>query len=179
MTTQISLSFELICLINWLLKNETATLNSLVKNAIERGFAEELEKLEAQEQNMAMNQSLEQTEETDNLYNTLLDFLDFLEHSLIKNLETMHVDHKTKDAILPALQKIETDSLDLKTMWLSMQQTKARVSKKTGTKAARNHHNHDHKVVEKPQVTAVQNPTEILFEQLIKNWKPTSKETIN
>lgn len=166
MSAQISLSFELICLISWLLKNETATLNSLVKNAIERGFAEELEKLEALEQTLIS----EQTEESDDLYNTLLDFLDYLEHSLFKNLETMHVDHTTKDAILPALQKIETNSLDIKTMWLSMQQTKARVGKKSQAKGARRL---------QPQVPALQNPTDILFEQLIKNWKPNGKEIIN
>lgn len=173
MTAQISLSFELICLINWLLKNEPAMLNTLVKNAIERGFVDELEKVEMLEQSPST-----ETEATDNLYNTLLDFLEFLEHTLIKNLETVQVDNTTKDAILPALQKLEVDSLDVKTMWLSMQQTKARVNKKMRAKNTQCSNSHNHDVVEKPKL-AIESPTEILFEQLIKNWKPNNKETIN
>jgi hypothetical protein len=167
MTTQISLSLELISLINWMLKKEKTMLNSLVKHAIEHGFIEELAKAE----------SAEQQYQPEELHNTLVDFLDFLEHTLIKNLETIQVDEKTKDAILPALQKIETDSLDFKTVWMSMQQTKARVGGKRYHKTA--------SVVKKtPEaITApaalVQNPMEILFEELLKNWKPNNKETVN
>ena len=164
MTTQISLSLELISLINWMLKKEKTLLNSLVKHAIEHGFIEELAKAE----------STEQQYQPEEIHNTLVEFLDFLEHTLIKNLETIQVDEKTKDAILPALQKIETDSLDFKTAWMSMQHTKARVGRKRYPKAR----------TETLEATTtptpmVQNPMEILFEELLKNWKPNNKETVN
>lgn len=151
MSTQISLSFELICLLSWLLKNEQAMLNSLVKHAIEKGFAEEIGKIDEDDY----------LKVSDQLYDTVIDFLDFLEKTMIKNLETIQVDHKTKDVILPTLQKIEAGSLDFKTIWLSMQQTKARVNK--GQAIPEN----------------LSNPTEILFERLLKNWKPNNKETLN
>lgn len=167
MSAQISLSFELISLLNWLLRHEKTMLNNVIKHALERGFAEELEKIDLT------------AVATDNeeLYNTVLDFLEYLEHSLIKNLESIHVDNKTKDAIMPTLQKLEGDSLDHKTLWLSMQQTKARMLKAKHVPAeqakpalltpeeARAEHN--------------QHANKILFEQLLKNWKPTNKETMN
>ncbi len=152
MNTQISLSFELICLLSWLLKNEQAMLNTLIKHAVEHGFAEEIGKID----------ETDYLKVSDHLYDTVLDFLDFLEKNMIKNLETIQIDHKTKDVILPTLQKIEAGSMDFKTIWLSMQQTKARVGK-THTVAPEN----------------IQNPTEILFERLLKNWKPNNKETLN
>lgn len=151
----------------WLIKHERASLNSLIKHAIEHGLGEELEKINTFDQTQA-----------DALYDTLLDFINFMEKSLLKSLETVQVDNKTKDAILPALQKIETDILDFKTVWLSMQQTKARVSK--------NHHKESqiqevHAPINNGDAIAKHSPdaTEILFERLLKNWKPTNKETVN
>lgn len=153
MTTQISLSLELMCLINWLVKNEKTLLNSLVKQAVAHGLIDELQQLDQVDPQHA----------ADELYLTIFDFLDHLEQALIKNLETVQVDIKTKDAILPSLQKIEGSSLDFKTMWQSMQQTKARISKKNANSLTPH----------------IKNPKDILFEEILKNWKPNKKETIN
>ena len=166
MTTQISLSFELICLISWLLKNDKAMINTLVKHALDNGFVEEIAKIDAENHG----------EVAENMYSNLVTFLEYLEKTLLKNLENVQFDHKTKDAIFPTLQKLETDNLDFKTMWLSMQQTKARVSRAN------------------PKVTTlINNPSArqrndhivsadaagILFEELLKHWKPNNKETVN
>ena len=43
MSAQISLSFELISLLNWLLRHEKTMLNNVISHSLERGFAEELE----------------------------------------------------------------------------------------------------------------------------------------
>ncbi len=169
MSTQISLSFELICLVSWLLKNEKAMLNTLVKHAIQHGFVDELQQLE----------NADQANTNENLYETLLDFLEHLEQTLIKNLETIHVDHKTKDEILPALQKIENDSLDFKTVWLSMQQTKAKVNKKHHKAVNASHAHTPQSSKPAPQDIAQPNATDILFEQILKNWKPNNKESVN
>ena len=168
MSAQISLSFELVSLLNWLLRHEKTMLNTMVKHALERGFAEELEKIDPSTANA----------DSEELYNTVLDFLDHLEHTVIKNLETVNVDNKTKDAIMPTLQKLEGDNLDQKTLWLSMQQTKARILKAQQTRTqkvtAENNPRQETKVIEQTQQA-----NEILFEQLLKNWKPTNKETMN
>lgn len=156
MTTQISLSFELISLLSWLIKHEKALLNSLVKHALDHGFAEQFDQLDASQ--FRGNQ--------EDLYTTVLTFLEFLEASLIKNLETVQLDTQTKDSIIPALQKIEGDSLDQKTLWLSMRQAKARMVKDAQKEA----------VVEKKNN---QKAAEILFEQILKNWKPNNKEAMN
>ncbi len=162
MTTQISLSFELISLLSWLMKHEKNMLNSLVKHALDHGFAEQFDQLDASQ--------FKGTQEE--LYNTVLSFLEFLESSLIKNLEVVQVDPQTKDSIMPTLQKIEGDSLDQKTLWLSMRQTKARIMKDAQKGASPE----EQLPVKK---TDSQKAAEILFEQIIKNWKPNNKEVMN
>ena len=163
MSSPVSLSFELICLLNWLVRREKALLNTLVKRAVENGFVGELE----------IGSEVDSMESPEQLYTAVLDFLEFLEQALIRNLETIQVDGNTKDRILPALQKIEPGNLDLRTVWLSMQQTKTRLKKelKMPTQTSQRI-SEDEKIV-------IQGPEKILFEQLLKNWKPTNKETLN
>jgi hypothetical protein len=159
MTSQIALSLELLCLLSWLLKHDQAALNALVKHAVEHGFIEELNKYE----------HTGPQEIPDHLYNAIADFLDFFEQTMIKQLESVQMDTQTKQAILPALQKLETSSLDFKTIWLSMQQTQAQVHKAPISHAAK----------PKPALPGQQNAETILFERLLKNWKPNRKETLN
>lgn len=161
MTAHISLSFELISLITWIIKNERNLLNNLVKQAVEHGFAEELNNIHTVPDPKAVN---------DHMAHNVLDFLEFLEDSMIKNLETVHVDNKTKDAILPTLQRLEAGNLDVKTVLLSLQQTKARLTK------AHNKHQAQQLAQPAPQENS---PATILFEQLLKNWKPNNKEIVN
>lgn len=171
MSAQISLSFELISLLNWLLRHEKTLLNAMLKQALEHGFAEELEKVDAASMAAA---------ESEELYSTVLDFLEYLEQSLVKNLESIHVDNKTKDAIMPTLQKLEADSLDHKTLWLSMQQTKARmlkakqlITQQQQPKAAKTEASGEAKT------NHTEHANKILFEQLLKNWKPNNKDVMN
>lgn len=149
MSINISLSLELVCLVNWLLKKEKHLINALVKQALKNGFAQELETMEGAH-------ALENSEQ---LYATVLDFLLFLEKNLLKNLETVSVDSQTKDAILPVVKKLDADNIDVKALWLSMQQTKAQLCKEGHKEEAE--------------------AADILFEKLLKNWKPHQKEPMN
>ncbi len=157
-SNNISLSLELICLMNWLLKHEKQGLNTLIKQAIQHGFAKELEKIDTQNY----------TQIADDLYSTILDFLLHFEKVLLKNIETVQLDSATQNAILPALERIDIDSVDGKTLWLSMQQTKAKLGK-----------NGQETVKPAELAEKQQDPKAIFFEQIIKNWKPTKDDLLN
>ncbi|MCB9493658.1 MAG: hypothetical protein H6679_05280 [Epsilonproteobacteria bacterium] len=158
MSNHISISLELISLINWLMKNEKAMLHSLIKHAIKNGFAQELEKVEA----------LESSKTTEQLYTSVLDFLVFLEDTLIQHLESGNFDPQSKEAMLPALQKLTNESLNDKTIWLSMQQAQHQLSK-----AAREETTHTPKTEQEKKAAGV------LVEQLLKNWEPSNKDSVN
>ncbi len=152
MNANISLSFELILLLNWLLKHEKAQLNNLVKDALEKGFMQEIETIAPDDYHQL----------ADHFYSNILDFLLFFEESLLNNLETITIDEATNNAILPLIKKIDFENLDAKTLWLSMQETKKKISKsRTGAEQGSEKINN------------------LLFERLLKNWKPNKKSPMN
>ncbi len=152
MNANVSLSFELILLLNWLLKHEKAQLNNLVKHALENGFMQEIEKISPDDY----------AKLTDQFYNSILEYLLFFEHALLTNLSEMTVDEAANNAILPLIKKIDFEKMDVKTLWLSMQQTKKKISK-------------NHSDIEQ-QPEQINN---LLFERILKNWKPNKKEPLN
>ena len=171
MSINISLSFELICLVNWLLKNEKQLINALVKQALKNGFAQELEKIDS-------THSVENPEE---LYATVIDFLLFLEKNLLKNLETVSVDTHTQEEILPVVKKLDADNIDVRTLWLSMQQTKNQLCKERHKREREEREQEQdlktHDTVAPDQ--AAGQAADILFEKLLKNWKPLQTEPLN
>ncbi len=156
MNSSLSLSFELIYLMGWLLKNEKKMLNALVKHAIKKGLAQDLKEINPSDLG----------DMSDKLYNVILDFLVYLEDSLTKNLDNVELDSKTEDAILPAVKKLDYDNLDLKTIRLSMQQAKSQLS-----------NNPD--APQENDVTFVEDAQKLLYEQILKNWAPNNNETLN
>lgn len=153
MSSHVSISFELILLINWIMKNEKTLINTLIKNALEKGFLQELEK----------NNQKDTIQTSDQLYAIILEFLIQLEKALIKNLETIAQDQQATEAVLPIFKKMNFENIDLKTIWLSLQQAKTKFNKSYPQK----------------QPAAENEATTLLFEQLLKNWKPTKKEPLN
>lgn len=152
MNANISLSFELILLLNWLVKNEKAQLNNLIKGALEKGFIQEIEALS----------SHDSPQLADQFYASILEFLVFFEQSLLNNLEAMDIDEATTNAVLPLIKKMDFENLDAKTLWLSMQQIKGKMSKARIQPAQ-----------------GVEQINNLLFERLLKNWKPNKKILLN
>ncbi len=167
MSTQVSLSIELVCLLNWLVRHEKAMLNNLLKHALERGFADELDKIDV----TLLGGDNEE------LQNTVLDFLDYLEYLLARNLEAVHVDHTTRNAIMPTLQRLAIDNLDDRTLQASMRHTKAQVLRPENQQTI----DGLAQTMAPAQARQAQSQhiNKILFEQLLKNWKPNNKETMN
>ena len=97
MDKHLSLSFELIYLMGWLLKHEKGMLNSLIKHALKNGLAQDLEKVPFDEHGEASQE----------LQSIILEFLAFLERSLAKNLDASHDDMHHSDQKQPDAQEIK------------------------------------------------------------------------
>ena len=156
MAESFSLSLELICLMNWILKHEKSKLRALVKEAINNGFSEELSQIDSYE--------TDDINDLNQLHTTILDFLIYLEDSLLETLEKKVFANNSKENLNTTLQKINPQIVDPQTIWRSMQQT--------STKLTKNH----------PTTTSNQNEKrakDVLFSQLLKNWKPANNEPLN
>jgi hypothetical protein len=155
--TNISLSLELLCLINWLLKHEKPMINSMIKHAIKNGFIQDLERMDSDDQ----PQNAEQ------LYTSALDFLMYLEKNLIKNLEDTYATLQ-EEKLAPTMIRMDADNVDAKTMWTSMQQVKKEINKSSKVKLAAPHKH-----------MAEDDIANVLFDQILKNWKPNQNEPVN
>lgn len=80
MRRQISLSFELIYLLRWLSKEGRGQLRRLIKKAVKDGVARDFDYVSFQ-QSMYNHMSDEE------LYNTVTDFMFFLEDTMIEELK--------------------------------------------------------------------------------------------
>ena len=154
MNTSLSISFELIYLINWLLKNQTEDLNKLVQNALNKGFAEKLVQLNEENQSKLAEE----------MPVAILDLLFYLEDSLLDNLEEMELTSLQGEALAPIIKKIDSSNIDTNTLWISLQQAKEAIAKSK---------------IENRNPIKQNNSKKILLEKILQNWKPGQDETLN
>ena len=71
MAQQLSLSFELICLLDWLIKNKKEQLAELISQAVDSDFT------------TALNEEIDDAQLLERLYNGVIDFVSFFEETLV------------------------------------------------------------------------------------------------
>jgi hypothetical protein len=163
MNSSLSLSLELVLLMKWFLENEQIFLKELIEKSIEDGFAQELKLIDnIEEDKLFKNNGKE-------LHETILEFLSFLEESLIDSIEEKELNHKERAKLSPTIQKLSPQNIDKKTILLSIQQTKYEKYVSEKNKSERS----AVKRVEKKEIK------DLLLSQLLKNWKPKTNEAIN
>jgi hypothetical protein len=155
MDTNLSLSFELIYLMGWLLKNEKGMLNDLIKHALKNGLAQDLQKVE----------SYGGAQMNEELYDTIVAFLSYLEKTLAKNLETSISPVNADEAIFPTLKKLDQENLDLKNLKLSIQKARDLLAKNIEEKG---------NTVQQTELAK-----NVLFEHILKGWKPSKGDLLN
>ena len=149
MSNQLSLSFELICFMDWIIKNGKEKFRLLVKEAVNNDIANNLDSL-FQEDSIKIS---------NNLYNTVLDFVIFLEDILGEELDKVDEEIIPKDKIDDLVIHLDNKILDPRTVWLSIHQARKNLSKKQPAfaKAAAGKGNEAKKEI---------------FDKILKNWEP-------
>ncbi len=159
MSDTFSLSLELILLMNWLLKNDKTKFKALINDAMKDGLSGELEQIEDYEINL---------NDADFLHNTILDFLFFMEDTLVECLEEKDSDNHSGEKLKPTLQKLNPGSIDLKTIWQSMLETKRQLKQEKDKQVAQN--------AQKNPGNEMKN---MLLTKILKNWNPKGNEPVN
>lgn len=144
---QCIISYELICLLQWLIENDDTKLKKIVSKALSSGLKETIKK--------GMSATNEEYM-LDDIQNTIVDFLGILETILFEAI----TDQTTKDAIeqklMPTVEKIDMAACDDATVRFSLEKTTSKIEKN-------------------PQ----ENPHELLFQEILKRWKPNKKNLLN
>lgn len=135
----LTVSYELLYLLQWLLENEPERLKKIIKHSLHNGLSEEIK-----------NASKENDTSPEEMQYSIIDFLVFLESLLHESLHEERLKKIVEKKMMPALDNIDGQECDQETVDVSVE------------KASLKFETH-------PQ----ENPQEILFQELLKCWKPT------
>lgn len=138
---QLTVSYELLYLVQWLLENESDGLKKLINQALENGLKQDLQ--------TAVNSELKSAED---IQYSIVDFLALLEALLHENISEQNMKRIMEKKLMPAIDNIDSKECDKATVDFSVE-----------------------KATSKIESNPEENPQEILFQELLKCWKPTKK----
>lgn len=108
--TQLTMSYELLYLLQWLIEHDNNRLKQVIKLALDQGLREEMQKIEK------INEPL------DEMYHTIIDFFELMEDLLTESIKE-HVEKKAKEKkLMPTIDQIDSTVCDNETMRFSIEQ---------------------------------------------------------
>lgn len=138
---QLTVSYELLYLVQWLLENESDAIKKLINQALEKGLRQNLQE--------ATNSELKNAED---IQYSIVDFLSLLETLLHENISEQNMKRIMEKKLMPAIDNIDNKECDQATVDFSVE-----------------------KATSKIESNPEDNPQEILFQELLKCWKPNKK----
>lgn len=143
---QLTVSYELLCLLQWLMEYEADKLKKIVAKALDKGLHKQvLHKDQAQH-----------IQSTDDIQRIISDFFATLELLFIETIQEQDMKKIIENNLLPALNRIDSRLCDDATVRISAEKASAT--------------NHD---------GSVHQAQEVLFQEILRHWKPTKKTVIN
>lgn len=97
---------------------------------------------------------IDNIEVNEQFYTTVISFLLFMEDGLVQNLSKIKIDRNSKDDIFPVLNKIDMKDINIKPIFSG---AKHSTTTSIDTEETKN----------------------ILFHQILKNWKPNKNDLLN
>ncbi len=152
MSTNLSVSFELICLMGWLLKKDKTALQQLIQKALAGGVSDSIAQL----------QHARPAELSDSMAQTVAEFFEYIEAVLAQGVPSMK--NGAGSSFAPEIKKIDQQTLDPKVVWLAVSQTKEAVNAvSAGLTESEKNDLFKHE----------------LYKNLLKNWTLSADETLN
>lgn len=140
------LSYELICLLQWLMEHDAHKLKKIVTDALASGLKEKFRK----------NNKLDDTMGLEDIQESIVDFFGMLETLILESLNEQAVKKALEKNLMPSIDHIDATECDDATVRSSIEKATSSIEKN-------------------PQ----ENPTELLFKELLKRWKPNKKNILN
>lgn len=144
---QFVLSYELLCLLQWLVENDAPKLKKMITKALASGLKQEIRKSDTQSSDNHMLEEIQQS---------IIEFLGLLEILLIEALTEDASKQALEKNLVPTLDQIDGSVFDGATVRSSVERATA-----------------------KSENNPKANPKELLLQELLKQWKPTKKMSLN
>ncbi|MCK4499558.1 hypothetical protein KAU11_03625 [Candidatus Babeliales bacterium] len=115
MSATLSLSLELVSLLEWLLKNKKETMQTFVKESVEQGLVTDNSFEDANPETIALY-----------VHKVVMGLLEFLEESLVEKLGDDDKDNGgINKQFAMTIEHLDQSSFDPDVVWLSVQQAKS------------------------------------------------------
>lgn len=116
----LALSYQLLCLLKWLVENDKGTLKMIMEDALEQGALENLKRINLQN---------EDPETVLEMQDTIIDFFGLLESYLQETInDRAHQKIKAK-ALMPTLEHLDGTLYDNDSLQTSVESTASRIDK--------------------------------------------------
>lgn len=146
--TQFMLSYELVCLLRWLMEHNEPQLKNLIKKALASGLKKEIKSIDSLHQ--AHQNSLEE------IQMSIIDFFGLLEAILLETMHEQAVQATIEKNLMPAIEHIDARECDTAIINHSIE-----------------------RVVSKIDNASSEHAQEMLFQEILRRWKPNKKKTLN
>lgn len=146
---QFVISYELLCLLRWLLENDVDKLKKMVSKALATGLKDDIKQFE---QLGDVNADPAMVEE---VQHSIIEFFTMMEMLLAESIKEQAVQRAVEKNLMPTIDQIDSTLCDDATVRSSVEKTVARAD-------------------QHPK----ENPQNVLYKELLKRWKP-SKNMMN
>jgi uncharacterized membrane-anchored protein YjiN (DUF445 family) len=146
---QFVISYELLCLLRWLLEHDVEKLKKMVSKALASGLKEDIKQFE---QFGDVNTDPAMIEE---IQHSIIEFFSMLETLLLESMKEQAVQKAVEKNLMPTIDHIDSTICDDATVRSSVEKATA-----------------------KSELQPKANAQELLFKELLKRWKP-SKNMMN
>ena len=148
MSSNFTLSLELIYLLDWLLKHEQNRLRAIIKRAVQMGLMQKI--------SGAHSLKIEDSLATEDLQHSFVEFMNFLEETLAKTLNTLHEGRQLQFDLATLYKELNIDNVDGHTALAILQEAQHELAH-----CAKNEDAASSSELKKALLTKV-----------LKNWKP-------
>ena len=115
---QFAISYELLCLLRWLVENDGDKLKKMITRAVGRGFNEKIEQIHTYSESEALEDAHE----------NMIEFFSALEAMLVETIQKQAVNQAYEKKLMPAIEQIDATACDDIVVQVSLERAHSKIA---------------------------------------------------
>lgn len=116
---QFAISFELLCLLRWLVDNDVEKLKKMVSRAVQQGLNKKIEYLHTYSEQEALEDAQE----------NMAEFFGTLESILVETIQEQVMTQAFEKKLMPAIEQIDTTACDDTVVQVSLEKAHSKIAR--------------------------------------------------
>lgn len=115
---QFAISYELLCLLRWLVENDSDKLKKMITRAVGRGLNEKIDHIRQYSEQEALEEAHE----------NMIEFFSTLEAMLVETIQEQAVANAFEKNLMPAIEQIDTTACDDVVVQVSLEKAHSKIA---------------------------------------------------